>query len=103
MTFPRSEILNSGIKYKIKKQHNFRYQSVEMRIDDQVISKTSSSFNLNDVPNYQINFMDAEIVETCNDCEKVQIGSKIKFLWQGSYHAQIARVDIDYIPLPGKL
>ena len=25
-----------------------------------------------------------------------------KFLWQGSYHAQIARVDIDYIPLPGK-
>ena len=73
-----------------------------MSIDDQVISKTSSSFKLNDVQNYQINFMDSEIVETCNDCEKVQIGSKIKFLWQGPYFAQIARVDIDYIPLPGK-
>ena len=70
-----------------------------MLIDNQLIAKTSDSYIR--PADFKIDFMDDSPMQICNNCKNIHEGSSIKFIWTNQF-AQIARVDVDYILLPGK-
>ena len=65
-----------------------------MLIDEKLVSKTTDTLI---TPDEKIEFLvrDEDTLAICDRCDFIQIGSRIKFVWETSY-AQISSVEISY-------
>ena len=81
-------------------KNTFRYTNLEFWVDDELVSKTSKSFQLSHnmitisdvfIKNLLEGWNTRDKLQICNGCESTQTGSRFKFIWTGGEYGKTWR------------